>query len=168
MGTVSPRLRNTKAKREEDLLAPATHKQVEIEGQRSRGSHWKLVCDEGIVPLIRKLNELDYNTLFSCQGSESGADEYSPAYIALRYPTSEIRYTRLIDIIKQYYKDRIIQVMIDAEGVIGFYMWHPYDFAVHTADEDFTAHQIIIYEPKQSRKLVSKIDKIEKRLQSKN
>ena len=144
----SARLRNSKAKREFYLREPQNHPQVEVTGHRRKGSEWKAVCDEGIAELITILNNFDYNTLFSCQGSESGEDPYTPAYIMLRYPNSEIRYTRLVDTLIGWYPDRIITAIIDEDGAINFSMWHVKDYIKHTDPKDFTASMIIIYDPR--------------------
>ena len=147
--SIPARLRNTKAKREEDLTTESTHKQVEISGHRRKGSEWKAVCDEGMVDLITMLNNNNYNTLFSCQGSESGEDPYTPTYVMLRYPHSEIRYTRLVDTLIGWYPDRIITAIIDRDGAINFTMWHVADYIKYTGPEDFTASEIVIYDPRE-------------------
>ena len=142
-------LRNNKEKREFYLRNPQDHPQVEISGHRKHGSEWKLVCDEGMVELLTILNNNDYNTLFSCQGSEAGKDPYSPAYILLRYPNSEIRFRRLVQLLIEHYRYRVMVVNINELGAINFSMWHINAFDKYWDKDDCYAMRTVIYDPRE-------------------
>ena len=109
---------NTKSKLKW-YLNNSDHKQVILEGTRTSGAHWKIICDEGIKDLMYELNSLDYYTIFSCEGGE-----YGGTYVLIRKPKTKKKYLKFLEILKNYFKDGVF--FIDDEAFTGrtiVYIW---------------------------------------------
>jgi len=83
------------------------HEQVIIEGERPNGNRYKLICDKGIVDLIRKLNDNGVRTAWSCEGAKD------VAYLVINpYKLSKSRLLWADHYIRKYWHDRYIAVDI--------------------------------------------------------
>lgn len=110
---------NSKTKLEWYLNHPEylDHKQVLLEGMRTTGVKWKIVCDEGIKDLMYKLNSLDFYTIYSCEGNE-----YGGTYIMIRYPKTKKKYKEYLDVLKNYFNDSILCVK-EEDKLLIVYIW---------------------------------------------
>ena len=112
---------NTKSKLDFYLNHPenADHKQVLLEGLRTTGAHWKIVCDEGIKDLMYKLNSSDFYTIFSCEGGKWGG-----TYVLIRKPRTKKKFKEFIEILKDHFNDGVL--CIEDEDFIkrtAVYIW---------------------------------------------
>jgi hypothetical protein len=109
---------NTKAKFD-FYLNNSDHKQAVVEGTRTNGAHWKIVCDESLKDLMYKLNSSDFYTLFSCEGGKWGG-----TYVLLRKPRTKKKIKECIEILKDFFSDSVL--CIDSEDFtkrLIIYVW---------------------------------------------
>ena len=96
---------NTKSKLDFYLNHPenSNHKQILLEGTRTTGAHWEIVCDEALKDLMYKLNSSDFYTLFSCEGGKNCV-----TYVMIRKPRTKKKYFQFLEILKEYFNDGIL------------------------------------------------------------
>lgn len=131
---------NSKTKLEWYLNHPenSNHKQVLLEGTRTTGAHWKIVCDKGIKDLMYTLNSLDYYTIYSCEGGK-----YGIAYVMIRRPRTKKRYFQFLEILKNYFNDGVLCIE-DEEFTkrIVVYIWRKHQIE---NNPDFYKAELIKY-----------------------
>lgn len=108
MGDISPSI--GKRRIDGHLDYEGTHPSVVIEGWNPIYGPYAIKCDTGISDFIRKLNNLGYGTIWSCQGDEKGQGP-DGGYLVMDMP--ELKdYSRLHKLVTGYWSDKYVTIEI--------------------------------------------------------
>lgn len=98
--------------------AEVSHKQTVVSGINSRtGEKFDITCDIEIAPLIKKLNLMGIETLFSCQGGSGKSEKNKLPYLLFKIESSG-QLASAVKELKAFWKGKIISVMLDDQGRI--------------------------------------------------